>query len=115
MDGPYEELSSLHTRKRLANYKKIADLQDAVRASIDRGCLRSLEYFFKPKYAVASRRTFPFEKLMEKLLEIVLLPVRGERHVLAIDMNKINKAIERASLSIRERKKLRQKLLKLVI
>jgi hypothetical protein len=111
MDGPYEELSSLHTRNRLANYKKIADLQDAVRASIDRGCLRSLEYFFKPKYAVASRRTFPFEKLMERLLEIVLLPVRGERHVLAIDMNKINKAVERASLSIRERKKLRQKLL----
>nr|UJQ92648.1 MAG: putative RNA-dependent RNA polymerase [Narnaviridae sp.] len=93
-----------------ANDKNVADLQDAVRASIGRGCYRSLENLLD--FPNAPRRTFSLEKAMESLLETIPLPLGEARMVVFVSRKELTRAVVRASLSQRERKKLRQKSLR---
>jgi hypothetical protein len=66
---------------------------------------------FDNNFSVAPRQTLPVEKLMEKLLDTVFLPTGQGRACLAIDISYVRSCVTTATLSSRERKKLRQNLL----
>nr|UJQ92669.1 MAG: putative RNA-dependent RNA polymerase [Narnaviridae sp.] len=93
-----------------ATPKSIADLREAVRASIDRGCLSRLEKYFEISH-ISTRQTIPLEKIKEDLLETVTLPIgSGSRQSVLVNISRVRQLATKASLSSRERKKVRQDL-----
>nr|UJQ92812.1 MAG: putative RNA-dependent RNA polymerase [Narnaviridae sp.] len=85
----------------------MAGNQEDVLSSINWGSLRNLESVFRDTTSV-SRQTPNMEKFKERLLHVVpLSPVKGEtRRMILLDLNRVQKAIQRASLSQSERRKL---------
>nr|UJQ92757.1 MAG: putative RNA-dependent RNA polymerase [Narnaviridae sp.] len=90
-----------------ATTENVAGLREAVRASIGRGCLRSLEKLVQPSFSVASRHPLNVEKLHEQLLGVTPLPLDEDgRFVVFLNLQRSRKAVQQLSLQQRERKKL---------